>query len=312
MRFFGPQAAPQSVQVSHVEFADGMHTIDLVSDMVVRAGQRLSLSGHGGTLRVGKQQVQVHRSGALEMMRLGVADSEASSAVIVEGVATFTNSAFINCSARLNAVSERGLESHGGAIAVIGGGRLRMQHCSMRRNAVRDGVECSGGALLVSESSSAELAGTEISGNRAIGGRTRSFGGAVRVRDSSSFSFVRSTSAQNIADGSNGTSFYACGGAFYIDGDSVGEFSDSEIVENVAREALAGPGGGAFYVASSRLVLVASKINRNTVEGGVYNPLGGAICLDYSSVSEIEGCELFENVARNGAYTNGGTGPQRG
>ena len=62
MRFFGPQAALQSVRTSQVDFAEGLPTIDLVSDVVIiRAGQQLSLFGNGGTLRVGKSQVQSDR-----------------------------------------------------------------------------------------------------------------------------------------------------------------------------------------------------------------------------------------------------------
>jgi hypothetical protein len=61
MRFFGPQAALQSVRTSQVDFAEGLPTIDLVSDVVIRAGQQLSLFGNGGILRVGKSQVQSDR-----------------------------------------------------------------------------------------------------------------------------------------------------------------------------------------------------------------------------------------------------------
>ena len=298
------------MQSSQVDLADGLPTIDLVSDVVVRAGQRLSVSGNGGTLRLGKRQVQVHLGGALELTRLGIAESAMSSAIVIEGVAAFANSTFIDCSARLNAVSEHGLESRGGAIAVIGGGTLKMLDCSMRRNAVRDGIECSGGALFIHESSSAELVGTELSNNMAIGGRTGAYGGAVRVRGSSSLRSVRSTLSRNVADGGSTTSFYVAAGAVYIDGDSVGEFSESEIVENIARAGLCCPNGGAFYMFNgSRLVLATSKINRNVAEGGVYSPSGGAISISGNSSnrpSEIAGCELLENTVRGGRYPGAG------
>jgi hypothetical protein len=91
--------------------------------------------------------------------------------------------------------------------------------------------------------------------------------------------------------------------------DSVGEVNSSEIVENVAREALTGPGGGALSALNSRLVVAMSNINRNIAEGGVYNPVGGAMYLDISA-AEIADCELLENVVRGGAYANGGTAPQ--
>jgi hypothetical protein len=304
MRFFGPQATPESMRVSQVEFTDGL-PIDLVSDLVVRAGQRLSFSGHGGTLRVGKHQLQVHRGGALELMRLGVAESEASSAVIIEGVAAFANCTFVDCSARLNAVSECGLESRGGAIAVIGGGRLTMRYCSMRRNAVRDGIACGGGALLVSACSSAELVATELSLNNAIGGRIGSNGGAVCVRDRSSLRLVRSTLAQNVADGQNATSFYAYGGAVYLYGDSIGEVAESVIMENVATEALSVSCGGAIYVENSKLVVAMSKVNHNVAEGAVYCPSGGAICME-TSAAEFADTDLLENVVHGGKYANAG------
>jgi hypothetical protein len=306
MRFFGPQAAPQSVRVSQVDFADGLPTIDLVSDLVIRAGQRLALFGNGATLRIGKRQVQVHPGGALEMTRLGIAESAVSSAIVVEGVAAFANCTFVGCSARLNVVSKLGLESRGGAIAVIGGGHLLMLQCSMRRNAVRDGVECSGGALLVSASSSAELNATELSSNIAVRGQIASYGGAVHVRDCSSLRLVRSSLAQNVADGGN-TSVCAYAGAVYIDGDSVGEVNESEMVKNLARLALRSSYGGALFVEGSRLVLAMSKINRNLADGnGQSNLAGGAIFLT-SSVAEVADCEVVENVARGGVLTRAGT-----
>jgi hypothetical protein len=312
MRFFGPQAAPQSMKVSHVEFADGLPAIDLVSDVVIRAGQRLSFSGHGGALRVGNWQVQVHRGGSLNLTRLVVAESFFSSAIVIEGMATFANSTFVNCTARMNAVSGVGLESRGGAISVLGGGMLGMQHCSMRRNTVRNGFKCTGGALMVSGASAAALVDTELSSNVAIGGRNGAFGGAISVCDSSSLRLVRSTLVRNVADGSNGDSSFAYGGAIFISGDgSVGALSESEIVDNVARAALSFPLGGAFYVEKgARLVLTTSSVNRNFAEGGDYThlPAGGAMYLDSSTI-EIVDCELLENVARGGKYANAGTAP---
>jgi hypothetical protein len=313
MRFFGPQAGTQSMPVSHVEFADGL-PIDLVSDVVIRAGQRLSFSGHGGTLRVRNWQVQVHGGGSLNLTRLSVAESLFSSAVVIEGVATFANSTFVNCTARLNAVSGVGLESRGGAISVLGGGRLGMQHCTMLRNIVRDGFKCTGGALMVSGASTAEVVDTELSRNVAIGGRNGAFGGAISVRDDSSLLLVRSTLAWNVADGSNGDSSFAYGGAVYISGHgSLGEASESEIVDNVATAALSYLNGGAIFVdKGARLVLRTSKVNRNVAEGDSYtfNAAGGAIYLDIGANGEIVDCELLENVARGSKYANGGTAPQ--
>ncbi len=312
MRFFGPQAAPQSMQALHIEFTDGLPAVELDSDVVIRAGQRASFSGRGGTLRVGKWQIQVHRGGSLELTRLSVAESLVSSAVVIEGMATFANSTFVDCTARLNAVSEHGLESRGGAISVLGGGRLEMRHCSMRRNAVRDGIRCSGGALIVSASSAAQLIDTELSSNMAFGGRIEATGGAVSVLDGSSLRLVRSTLAHNVADGNNGTSSFAYGGAVVIGDNSVGEVSESEIAENVARAALSYPIGGAFYVQKgARLELTTSKINRNVADAGgyAYNPCGGAIYL-YLSKVEIVDCELIENVVRGGEYAMAGTDPQ--
>jgi hypothetical protein len=314
MRFFGPQAAPQSMPVSHVEFADGLPSIDLVSDVLIRAGQRLSFSGHGGTLRVGIWQVQVHCGGSLNLTRLAVAESLFSSAVVIEGLATFANSTFVDCTARLNAVSLDGLESRGGAISVIGGGRLEMHHCTMRRNTVRDGVNCGGGALMVSAGSAAALVDAELSSNVAVGGRIGAFGGAISVRDGSSLRLVRSTLVRNVADGSDGDSSFAYGGAVFISGEgSVGVVSESEIADNVARAALTYPLGGALYVdEGARLVLTTSRVNRNVAEGGDYThlPAGGAIFLFWSVGGEIVDCELLENVARGGKYALGGTAPQ--
>ena len=186
-----------------------------------------------------------------------------------------------------------------------------MQHCSMRRNKVHDGEKCSGGALIISASSAAELVDTELSSNIAMGGRIDASGGAVCVSGNSSLRLVRSTLARNVADGTKGTSSFAYAGAVFID-DSVGEVSESEIVDNVARGALSYPMGGAFFVQYGRLVLTTSKVNRNVADAGggySYNPSGGAIYL-YSSEGEIVDCELLENIVRGGLYASAGTDPQ--
>jgi len=189
-----------------------------------------------------------------------------------------------------------------------------MQHCSMRRNTVRDGVKCGGGALMVSAASAAALVDAELSSNVAVGGRNGVFGGAISVRDDSNLRLVRSTLVRNVADGSNGDSSFAYGGAVYISGDgSVGEVSESEIADNVARAALSYPLAGAIYVdEGARLVLRTSKVNRNVAEGGDYTHLtaAGAIIFFDWSAGEIVDCELLENVARGGQYAIGGTAPQ--
>jgi hypothetical protein len=183
-----------------------------------------------------------------------------------------------------------------------------MQHCSMRRNKVRDGEKCSGGALMISASSAAELVDTELSSTIAMGGRIDATGGAVCVSGNSSLRLVRSTLARNVADGTKGTSSFAYAGAVFID-DSVGEVSESEMVDNVARAALSFPQGGAFYVEKgARLVLTTSKVNRNVAEGGD-NPAGGAIYLQ-GATGETVDCEFLENVVRGGRYANAGTAPQ--
>jgi hypothetical protein len=118
---------------------------------------------------------------------------------------------------------------------------------------------------------------------------------------------------QNVADGSNGSSSSANGGAVFIGDDSVGEVSESELVENVVREASSFPAGGAFFVTNrARLVLTTSKVTCNVADAGggySYNPAGGAIYLYYNSEGEIVNCELLENIVRGGLYANAGTDP---
>jgi hypothetical protein len=125
---------------------------------------------------------------------------------------------------------------------------------------------------------------------------------------------LRSTLAQNVADGSKLSSSSANGGAVFIGDDSVGEVSESEIVENAAREALNYPTGGAFYVTNgARLVLTTSKVNHNVADGGgggySHNPAGGAIYL-YLSEGEIVNCDLLKNIVRGGKFANAGTNPK--
>jgi hypothetical protein len=73
MRFFGPQLSPLTAHISQVQFTEEPPLsleIHLISDVIVRADSRLSVSGRG-TLLVGRHQVQVRR-GVLHVTRLAL------------------------------------------------------------------------------------------------------------------------------------------------------------------------------------------------------------------------------------------------
>jgi hypothetical protein len=306
MRFFGPQLSPLSTQLSQVQFTEEHPLslkIHLISDVIVRADSRLSVSGRG-TLLVGKHQVQVRRGGALNVTRLAFAHSDTSSAFFIEGTAFFHDTSIANCHATTNVVTEGGMASKGGAMMVMNGGTLEMHHCTLRQNVVREGVECTGGALFV-YNSSAVLLKTELRGNVAIGGRQGSYGGAVRLSASSSLQLQRSIFAENAVDGQY-SSLYAYGGALHADENSVVEINGTEIVANRARASLLYTDAGAMYVENSRFVLTTSKIHRNVAEDSTMMTSAGAIDLANAN-AEITDCLLTENVARRSTrYTDAG------
>ena len=64
---------------------------------------------------------------------------------------------------------------------------------------------------------------------------------------------------------------------------------ESEIVDNVAKAALAYPCSGAIYAISSTLVLAMSKVNRDVVDGGGFGPYGGAVYLSDSAAQIARG-----------------------
>ena len=75
--------------------------IHLVGDVVVPSGYSIKLESaadSNATISVGRRQIRVDQGGSLELVRVRIRDSYASSAMNVEGTMTARNSTFENCS----------------------------------------------------------------------------------------------------------------------------------------------------------------------------------------------------------------------
>ena len=120
-RFWGPQAEKDVSALVQVELATGGAPVALLSDLVVKSGQRVVLIGNGITLKLGERQVRVQPGATLDLQQITIADSIGSPALFVQGKLTASRSILRKCSTAMNALSKNGLESCGGAVYLMGG-----------------------------------------------------------------------------------------------------------------------------------------------------------------------------------------------
>jgi hypothetical protein len=299
LRFFGPQVAAIGVLTapSVVEFAKGLGLIRSFSDIVVRSGQRVTILGNGVVLQLGDRQVRVMRGGELTLDSVFIAGSTDSSALVVEGKLVLRNSTVSNCSARLNAVSNDGLESRGGGVYVMGGGAVEVLDSRMVRNVAHEGMHSSeGGAIYATNSSSVRVTGSELVENAARDGSYRSSGGAIAAFGGSALTVEGSTLRENVAEGGASQCF---GGAIHLAQESTGEITATALRGNVARRGEDMVWGGAIMVeASSSLTLGRSHLERNVVERGD-RCFGGGITLTHGSSAMVADTAFEGNSARD-------------
>jgi hypothetical protein len=172
-RFFGPQVAVDGAPAapSVVDLEAGLGPIHLLCDVVVRGNNRISIIGNGNTLQLGQRQIRVMEDGELMLNSLEVTGSLDTSAILVEGKLVMTSCTVRNCSARMNVLSEAGLESRGGGVYVRKAGTVEVLQSRMEGNVAREGTEYSqGGAIYATNGSNVSVLSSQLLDNTARDG----------------------------------------------------------------------------------------------------------------------------------------------
>ena len=192
-RFFGPQTAVEASANTPLEltFPGDLSSIALVSDLIVRAGVRLRLSGSGAnnTVVVGSRQIYIYRGGQLAMDGVIVAESTMTSAVRVEGDFSARGVTFRDCTTTTNGimVSLEGivpgkrrawLQAFGAAILIFGTGRLELVDSTIVSCKTEGGLVVNwAGAIYVCWNGQANIKRTRLLQNAAVGGTFLTQGG---------------------------------------------------------------------------------------------------------------------------------------
>jgi hypothetical protein len=283
-RLFGPQSAYTGLPAS-IELHRGLGAIQLVTDLVVRAGA-LTVIGNGNSIILGSHQVLVRPTARLTLEFIALSSSLTSSAIRIQGGhVVLHNSTVHDCHARMNAVNPAGLlMSHGAGLYVGHAGLLEMYFVELRGNVVSDGeIESAGGAVYASGNSTVKLAGSKVHGNRAekAGLTSKDFSGVAQ------------------------------GGAFAVLGSSSLSVDQSDLFNNIANESGFWSQGGAICcLHGSTLSVSRSTLRRNSADLGglLFNPsdmqdagsYGGAIDAEYGVTANISDSELSENLSDRG------------
>jgi hypothetical protein len=146
-RFFGPQVATTTMKPPGViELSPMREFVHLTSDLVVRSGQRLTLIGHGNTLRVGNMQVRVEAGEELVLDRVTIAESAHSPGIVSEGSVNVINSIVRDCTAVMSSIDVDGLHSRGGGFYIANGSTLTLADSELVRNSAEEGggIFCDG------------------------------------------------------------------------------------------------------------------------------------------------------------------------
>jgi hypothetical protein len=314
-----------------IELADGLGPIGLLTDLVVRAGQHVTLFGQGNLLRLGRFQLRVEQGGELRLNRIILSGAAGASALLVQGKAGVERSAVRNCTAALNFLSSSVHELHsvrgrsgrglllsvGGGFHVMPRGFLILTDSEMAGNSAAGSKVMSLGGAIAAINATVRMINTTFIGNKADG-EWSSIGGAVYSLESTILSnrsrFIGNTVKAAVLNFVLSADATAQGGALALYGSNA-EVISTEFFENMAeitstlRPASSAldpehsssmfASGGAIFAIKSTLQLSASLLNRNAVTGPG-GAAGGALHADLSSNAEIVDSDLVENSAAGG------------
>ena len=336
-RFFGPQsdfavANVARVVPSVIKLAlPGQPKLALVSDLVLRGTQRLSIIG-GDAVVVGAHQFRVSPNAELTLDSVTIADSSSSSALLVEGRVFATKTTFRNCFARWNVLGPSGVDSNGGVAHVAQAGQLSLNAALVTDNGVQDGASnfggaiyairskvtvidstlqrnsahmaednCNGGAIALVDGTECELNSTRLAQNSVKGGKFAA-GGAVYAAGSSVRIFSGSMNENIVYQGAISSS----GGGLMLTGRSIADLAEIEVAQNVAQDSLAVYGGGLCVFKGSSIKVQRGTIRGNVAERSSDRAYGGGLFFRESS-GELRDSVVLDNAARDvDGYAIGG------
>lgn len=333
MRFFGPQSSASQIAPTSIKLnLQGERTLRLLSDLVLRGGQRLAIIGDVIVV-VQRRQIRVGLGAELRLEHVTVASSTASSAVLVEGRVIAANSTFRNCTARLNVLEPNTLDSTGGALYVARAGELVLNAAHVIDNAVLGGTgstsgggiyaigakvtvvdstlqrnfahategACNGGAIALVDGTTCEVKNSRLGENFVQGGRIAAGGAMYAI--SSTLRLLSCTIDHNTV---HKALLWSRGGGLALTGGSSAVLDDTKVLQNVVADSLALNGGGIFVYQHSSI-----KLERTAIRGNVAERAGNVIygaglyLIDFCS-AELHDVEVLDNRASMAEYAVGG------
>jgi hypothetical protein len=285
-------------------------TIQLLGNIVVRAGESLKMQGDGAlqaSLALGRWQLVVEAGGRLELLGLAVVDAVGSSAMVVFGEVMATNCTFSRCVSGPNLllrfaedVSLEGSDEHPpvqgayvssvGAVAfvVLSPAKFTAHGCTFSENRASGARLVNAGAAIGTLGGSLVLcSGTIMRDNVAEGGAMFSRGGAIY----STYSQIDISDVMFVGNEANGGS----------DGtDAVNVRRDTNWLTQMAR-------GGAADLNNCRVTISSTTFKQNRAQDASVRAAGGALAVGEGSVVAATRCWFDRNEAlRGGQITNGG------
>jgi serine/threonine protein kinase len=281
-QFFGPHAAWQGPSNFTVTLSSD--SLALQTDLVVRSGTTLRIaSSMNATIVVGPHQIRVETGARLEIEGLTIADSVASSALVVRGSASAVRCTFIRCTTATNLIVSGLFDTF-----------------------VPDGVGAAlasgGGAVYIAPRGAMEIVDSALLECGAAGAKVAALGGAIVVDSAAQLRVLRSELRRNYAAGG---SYGCCGGAVCLLLDATAALRDSTVNENVARGGVKVTLGGAVGLfPNARLTVHGSEMCRNEATTSSEYAFGGAVYMHTAAHLVVSDSLLCQNRAKQTAVDN--------
>jgi hypothetical protein len=290
------QEGPRSVIV---QLPGNLETIPMLGDIVVRAGEHLTLQAAPAlSLAVGQWQLRVEAGGRLELLGVGLVGSVGSSAMIIEGEVAAANCTF----------------SRGAADASVVMRYLEAQVPIGSAPPIRGAMLIAGGGVATLWlSSSARFAATAciFSDNMASGCRAQVSGGAI-FAVGGNIELKETVMRQNFVEGGYNTRGGAISAQFarvdihrvvFVGNEALG----SSPGPSCSRSTLFVEGGAAYFMSTSVVTISSTRFEANRVGGASEGASGAAMSVGRLVSVDLRGSFFARNAAfRGGRTTSGG------
>jgi hypothetical protein len=309
---FGPQATSEPLPEA-IELPEGLGTVTLLTDLVVRRSKALRVEGRNATLIVGGNRLVVEHDARLDLHRVTVTDSVGSSALWVYGTAVLTECTFRNCLTTTTSLrrhledavpNKRGgyLTSQGGAVYVGSDAILNASDSSFVGCAAAGAPSSNiGGAICVDLHSQLRLDRCQLAENTASGGEIQAAGGGVYLAVATAF-VTESTFSFNAARGGGQVTE---GAAMALYENSRAEIAGSKFVGNRVTESKRVQGGAIAAKPKTQLIVTMSWFSRNSATNASDQASGGALFVEAECVISDSYIEQNE-VAVGNSVAGGG------